>query len=65
MALMKCHDCGGQVSDYARTCPHCGVPIIATIQRRPKVVVMDLAIRLVLGLFLGHLAWLAIRHIFH
>lgn len=24
MALIKCHECGGQVSSGARTCPHCG-----------------------------------------
>ncbi|MBB1125333.1 zinc ribbon domain-containing protein [Thiospirillum jenense] len=27
MALMKCPECGGQVSDQARNCPHCGFPI--------------------------------------
>jgi len=24
MALIKCHGFTGQVSDHARTCPHCG-----------------------------------------
>jgi uncharacterized OB-fold protein len=24
MALIKCHECGGQVSDQAGACPHCG-----------------------------------------
>ena len=27
MALMICPECGGQVSDKAHTCPHCGYPI--------------------------------------
>lgn len=27
MALIDCPECGGQVSDRAPTCPHCGVPI--------------------------------------
>lgn len=25
--LMKCPECGGQVSDRAATCPHCGCPV--------------------------------------
>jgi len=29
MALIQCHECSGQVSDHARTCPHCGVPVSA------------------------------------
>lgn len=29
MALIDCPECGGQVSDRAPTCPHCGVPIAA------------------------------------
>lgn len=27
MALIDCPECGGQVSDRAPACPHCGVPI--------------------------------------
>lgn len=27
MALLKCTECGGQVSEYADTCPHCGCPV--------------------------------------
>lgn len=27
MALIDCPECGGQVSDRAPTCPHCGVPV--------------------------------------
>jgi uncharacterized OB-fold protein len=62
MALIKCHECGGQVSDYAHACPHCGAPPAAAIMPPWKAVVMSLAIRLVLGLGLGMLAWLAIQH---
>ncbi|MDD5140358.1 MAG: hypothetical protein PHY43_08895 [Verrucomicrobiales bacterium] len=46
MALIKCHECQGQVSDHARTCPHCGAPVIATIKRRQKAALIDLGIRL-------------------
>lgn len=27
MALIKCPECGGTVSDSATTCPHCGYPL--------------------------------------
>lgn len=30
MALMNCPECGGQVSDKATACPHCGAPITTT-----------------------------------
>lgn len=29
MALIKCSECGAQVSDKAASCPHCGNPIAA------------------------------------
>ena len=27
MALITCPECGNQVSDKAKTCPNCGIPI--------------------------------------
>lgn len=27
MAVIKCHDCGGQVSKSAKACPHCGAKV--------------------------------------
>lgn len=30
MALIKCSECGNQVSDKATTCPHCGAPVEVT-----------------------------------
>lgn len=29
MALIKCSECGREVSDKATTCPHCGCPILS------------------------------------
>lgn len=26
MALIKCPECGNQISDKAEKCPHCGIP---------------------------------------
>ncbi|RPJ86705.1 MAG: zinc ribbon domain-containing protein [Acidobacteria bacterium] len=31
MALYECRECGGQVSDQAVTCPHCGAPYPARL----------------------------------
>ncbi len=28
MALIKCEKCGGEVSDQAQPCPHCGCPVV-------------------------------------
>lgn len=33
--LLKCPECGLQVSDKAYTCPHCGYPIVPIKQRKP------------------------------
>ena len=30
MALIKCPECGNQISDKATSCPHCGYPIAST-----------------------------------
>jgi hypothetical protein len=64
MALIKCHECSGQVSDHAQTCPQCGAPVIATIKRRQKAVLIDLGIRLVLAAVIGITLWFTLRHIF-
>ena len=31
MALSKCRECGDEVSDEARSCPHCGAPFPANL----------------------------------
>jgi predicted nucleic acid-binding Zn ribbon protein len=52
MALIQCHECSGQVSDHARTCPHCGAPVIATIKRRQKATLIELGIRVAFALII-------------
>ena len=37
MALMICPECGGQVSDKAHTCPHCGYPIEELMAQGPAI----------------------------
>ena len=43
MALMICPECGGQVSDKAHACPHCGYPIeeLAKAAAVPEVCLYD------------------------
>lgn len=43
MGLSTCPDCGGNVSDRASACPHCGAPMTEppTSGRPQKVVVVD------------------------
>ncbi len=33
MTLIACPDCGKNVSDQARTCPYCGLPVVAYLQQ--------------------------------
>ena len=32
MALTKCNECGGKISDHAKECPHCGCPVVAVVK---------------------------------
>lgn len=34
MALVKCKECGQEISDTATVCPHCGAPVIKDIYCR-------------------------------
>lgn len=34
MALIKCPECGREISSFAKACPNCGYPIINDIQER-------------------------------
>jgi hypothetical protein len=36
MALVRCADCGTEVSDQATACPRCGRPIAATVPASPQ-----------------------------
>lgn len=36
MALVKCEECGHEISDKATACPHCGCPISAAKEKTPK-----------------------------
>ena len=36
MAIIKCLECGHQVSDHAKTCPNCGIEIEGNIKKCPE-----------------------------
>ena len=36
MAIIKCPECGHQVSDQAKTCPSCGIDIAGKVMRCPE-----------------------------
>lgn len=37
MAIIKCYECGQNVSDKASVCPHCGAPMRASVPPTPNV----------------------------
>lgn len=38
MALIKCVECGADISDKAEICPHCGCPILDSVENKRKIV---------------------------
>jgi uncharacterized membrane protein YvbJ len=34
MALIKCRECGNEISEWALTCPKCGIPIASSRESR-------------------------------
>lgn len=41
MALIKCPDCGNEVSENAPACPHCGNPRSSTIRSSSRPVLIE------------------------
>ena len=37
MALIKCPECGKQISDKAESCPNCGYRIESTIEEKKEI----------------------------
>lgn len=64
MPLIQCHECSAQVSDHARTCPHCGAPVIATLKRRRKRELRWLLINLAFVSVMAVILWFTINHLF-
>ncbi|MEO7298023.1 MAG: zinc ribbon domain-containing protein [Verrucomicrobiota bacterium] len=57
MPLINCHECGEAVSDHARTCPKCGAPVIATIKRGQKRMLLQLGISLIFFVVAMFFVW--------
>ena len=36
MALIKCYECGKEISDKAPSCPHCGAPKLVATNKKVK-----------------------------
>ena len=36
MALIKCSECGREISDKAEVCPGCGAPVFATTKQKTQ-----------------------------
>ena len=56
MALTKCNECGGQLSDRAMACPHCGAPA-----RRQRRVVAAAMLAVVASLAVGLMTATSVR----
>lgn len=52
MAIIKCSECGGQISNKASMCPHCGNPIDSSPAVREVVVKSQVVNPKVEGFFL-------------
>lgn len=37
LALIKCVECGSEVSSYATVCPKCGCPVIMSVNNKPQL----------------------------
>lgn len=59
MSLIKCPDCGRDISDQAPTCPSCGRPMIATPDKRRAVVQTEqTSKKYKLASLIGRIFWL-------
>lgn len=55
MALIKCHECGKEISDEAKTCPHCGVKP-KTGMGVGKAVLLTFFILIVISMVMGKIS---------
>lgn len=56
MAIVKCAECGADISDTAKACPHCGAPAKKAIkksQRLAKIIVLTLGAVWIYSIFSG------------
>jgi len=59
MALIKCNECGKEISDTAEKCPHCGIVIVGTVtgtvqpEKKKSFVPIIIIGLILLGVILG------------
>lgn len=63
MALIKCSECGKDVSEIAATCPHCGAPVVSDIKTHAEKAASNNYIASLM--FFGGGAWLAFDAFVH
>lgn len=51
MALIKCSECGQEISDSAQMCPHCGIERRKTKVEKKNINVIDILLIIVISLF--------------
>ena len=54
MALIKCPECNREISDTAKTCPHCGYKLnVEQVRHRNKIVTWSIVSVLIIALAIG------------
>lgn len=49
MALIKCKECGQKISNKAKKCPHCGVPLIEKEKINLRIILIATIIIITIG----------------
>lgn len=61
--IIKCHECGKEVSDGAKKCPHCGCKVKSKKKSKKKIVALVIALIIAafaaLGLYKSYVDWAA------
>lgn len=59
MALIRCPECGNQISDESKVCIHCGYPLDLNTKEEQKEIILDRAS----GDFVEPIIWLVLLHV--
>lgn len=57
MALIKCLECGKEISEQALSCPHCGCPIKSTLKVKKKDNYKVYAVISIIAFVLAGIMW--------
>ena len=51
MALIQCEECGKEISDKALTCPECGMPTLAQLDKTDTYKILAIILGIILIVF--------------